>query len=93
MTTDGLEIPMYFKTVENYFHEFEVEDDLKIALLLPSMNEKVRKVITRLSAIQREDYEEVKKQVLRGIQDDTTSVSNAIHRIDEGSDKIMDAIC
>ena len=28
MTTDGLEIPMYFKTVENYFHEFEVEDDL-----------------------------------------------------------------
>ena len=27
MTTDGLEIPMYFKTVENYFHEFEVEDD------------------------------------------------------------------
>ena len=65
MTTDGLEIPMYFKTVENYFHEFEVEDDLKIALLLPSMNEKARKVITRLSATQREDYEEVKKQVLR----------------------------
>ena len=65
MTADGLEIPMYFKTVENYFHEFEVEDDLKIALLLPSMNEKARKVITRLDATQREDYEEVKKQVLR----------------------------
>ena len=29
------------------------------------MNEKARKVITRLSATQREDYEEVKKQVLR----------------------------
>ena len=65
MTTDGLEIPMYFKTVENYFHKFKVEDDLKIALLLPSMNEKARKVITRLNATQRENYEEVKKQVLR----------------------------
>ena len=53
MTIDGLEIPMYFKTVENFFHEFEVEDDLKIALLLPSMNEKTRKVITRLNATQR----------------------------------------
>ena len=40
MTTDGLEIPMFFKTVENYFHEFEVENDPKIALLLPSMNKK-----------------------------------------------------
>ena len=29
------------------------------------MNEKARKVITRLNATQREDYEEVKKQVLR----------------------------
>ena len=29
------------------------------------MNEKARKVIARLSATQREDYEEVKKQVLR----------------------------
>ena len=47
MITDGLEIPMYFKTVENHFHELEVEDDLKIALLLPNMNEKARKVITR----------------------------------------------
>ena len=65
MTTDGLVMPMYFKTVENYFHEFKIEDDLIIALLLPSMNEKARKVITRLSVTQREDYEEVKKQVLR----------------------------
>ena len=55
MTTDGLKIPMYFKTVENYFHEFEVEDDLKIALMLPSLNEKARKVITRLNATQREN--------------------------------------
>ena len=38
--------------------------DLKFALLLPSMNEKTRRIITRLNATQREDYEEVKKQVL-----------------------------
>ena len=60
MTTDGLEVPIYYKTVENYFREFEVEDDLKIALLLPSMNENARKVIIRLDATQRENYEEVK---------------------------------
>ena len=57
------------------------------------MNEKARKVITRLSATQREDYEEVKKQVLREFKMiDTTSVSNAIHGIDEGSEGFMDAI-
>ena len=65
MGMDGIEIPMYFKTVESYFAEFEVEDDLKIALLLPSLNEKARKVRTRLDPIQKEDYEEVKRQVLR----------------------------
>ena len=65
MGEDGAEIPMYFKTIENYFQEFEIEGDLKIALILPSMNAKARKVINRLDIAQREDYEEVKKQILR----------------------------
>ena len=93
MTVDELEIPMYFKTVENYFHEFEVEDDLKIALLLPSMNVKARKVITRLSRYTERRLRGSEEASSSRIQDDTTSVSSAIHGIDERSDGNMDAIC
>ena len=65
MSSEINDIPMYFRIVENYFEEFEIDNDLKIALLLPNLTEKARRVITRLSTEQRENYEEVKHQILR----------------------------
>ena len=65
MPADGMEVPMFFRTVENYFNEFRIDEDLKVALLLPHLNEKATRVVIRLSEEQRSKYEEVKKQVLR----------------------------
>ena len=65
MGVDGMEMPIYFRNVENYFREFNVDEDLKIALLLPHLNEKATRVVIRLDDTQRANYEEVKRQILR----------------------------
>ena len=63
-----MDIPLYFKAVESYFRDFDIEDDLKVAILLPHMNEKARRVATMLPEEQRNDYEGVKRVLLQAFQ-------------------------
>ena len=65
MPNDMMEIPLYFETVENAFHSFDVERGYWVKLLLPLMTPKARTVLNRLSYAQLDNYEQVKQLLLR----------------------------
>ena len=65
MRDDEIDVPGYFRNVENIFNDFATNDDLKITLLMPHMNIKAKKVVQRLTEEQRLDYNVVKRSILQ----------------------------
>ena len=65
MRDDEIDVPGYFRNVENIFNDFATNDDLKITLLMPHMNIKAKKVVQRLTEEQRLDYNIVKRSILQ----------------------------
>ena len=65
MRDDEIDVPGYFRNVENIFNDFATNDDLKITLLMPHMNMKAKKVVQRLTEEQRLDYNIVKRSILQ----------------------------
>ena len=65
MRDDEMDVPGYFRDVENIFNDFATNDDLKITLLIPHMNTKAKKVVQRLTEEQRLDYNIVKRSILQ----------------------------
>ena len=68
MTALDIDMPIYFKTIEGYFRDFQIDEDLKIPLLLPHMNDKARRVVSAVNDDERGDYIEVKKLLLQAFQ-------------------------
>ena len=64
MNHEDMDVPIYFRTVEGYFRDFGMEEDLRVAILLPHMNEKARRITSMLSDAQRANYEGVKNTLL-----------------------------
>ena len=65
MRDDEIDVPGYFRNVENIFNDSATNDDLKITLLMPHMNIKAKKVVQRLTEEQRLDYNIVKRSILQ----------------------------
>ena len=65
MRDEEIDVPGYFRNVENIFNDFATNDDLKITLLIPHMNTKAKKVVQRLTEEQRLDYNVVKRSILQ----------------------------
>ena len=65
MPSDMMEVPLYFETVENAFSSFQVDRQFWVKLLLPLMTPKARTVLNRLSLADLDNYEMVKKHLLK----------------------------
>ena len=51
-----------------YFRDFGMEEDLRVAILLPHMNEKARRITSMLSDAQRANYEGVKNMLFQAFK-------------------------
>ena len=68
MNHEDMDVPIYFRTVEGYFRDVGIEEDLRVAILLPHMNEKARRITSMLSDAQRANYEGVKNTLLQAFK-------------------------
>ena len=68
MPNDAIDLVPYFRTVEQLFVDFKVEDDLKAHLLKPHLSEKARALVSRMSPDKSSKYDEIKKLLLHEFQ-------------------------
>ena len=57
-------ILMFFKNIENLFGVYKVDDDLKVTIMTPHLNEKSRRVVLQI-AHEVTSYEQVKEAILK----------------------------
>src|SRR6218665_3033440 len=65
MPNDIMEVPLYFETVENAFHSFEVDRRYWVKLQLRLMTQRARTVINRVTLADRDNYATAKEQLLK----------------------------
>ncbi|ESO04305.1 hypothetical protein HELRODRAFT_172661 [Helobdella robusta] len=63
--SDPRRIASYFHLIEGVFDKFQVEDSLKVKILLSKLDVKMRNVMNELDNDKRYDYEVVKRQILQ----------------------------
>ena len=64
MPCESAELPAYFNTVENVFAVYEVPNSRKAKLILLLLSLRAKSVICRLTAVQTDDYDELKRFLL-----------------------------
>ena len=64
MPSESTELLAYFDRVENVFAVYEVPNNLKAKLILSLLSFRAKSVICLLSAVQMDDYEELKRFLL-----------------------------
>ena len=79
MNHEDMDVPIYFRTVEGYFRDFGIEEDLRVAILLPHMNEKARRITSMLSDVQRANYEGVKNTLLQAFKMTPRTLQGSFH--------------
>jgi hypothetical protein len=65
---DVADTPIFFEGVEKLFASFAVPAELQSKLLLPYLNDKAKSMLLRLDKTKQDNYEEVKKFLLRELK-------------------------
>lgn len=65
MSNDPIELPGYFKAVENLFDLYEVPESVRSKLLIPLLSDKAKTLISRLSKASLDKYKDVRDFILR----------------------------
>ena len=64
MPSERAELPAYIDTVENVYTVYEVPNNLKTKILLPLLSFRAKSVICRVTAVQMNDCDELKRFLL-----------------------------
>ena len=62
---DPAAMPGYFHYLENQFESYQVKDDIKAKVLQAHLNGKARTIVSRLNLTQLDDYQEIKRVLLK----------------------------
>ena len=65
MGNDPTEFPVYFRNVENLFTSYQVPSHLRSKPLIPILNERSKSLLAKLSKERLDDYDGVRKYLLR----------------------------
>jgi transposase InsO family protein len=68
MTNDPLDLVPFFNHIEQLFGELKVNDELKVKLLRPYLNERAKVLVARMDATKANDFKFVKEYLLREFQ-------------------------
>jgi hypothetical protein len=68
MTNDPLDLVPFFNHIEQLFDELKVNDELKVKLLRPYLNERAKVLVARMDATKANDFNFVKEYLLREFQ-------------------------
>jgi len=59
---------IYFKSIEELYSQYKIEDDIKILLLYTKLPDRVRKLLGNLETAEKDTYEKVKNIILQEYQ-------------------------
>ena len=68
MSHDPIELIPFFDHIENLFHDLKVDENIKVILIRPFLNDRARSLLSRIDVSQADKYDLVKKYLLHEFQ-------------------------
>jgi hypothetical protein len=90
---DVADTPIFFEGVEKLFASFAVPAELQSKLLLPYLNDKAKALLLRLDKTKQDDYDEVKKFLLREFKLTPVQFKNRFDHATRNSDETYVMFC
>lgn len=87
MPTNQIDLLPYFRQVEQLFADFKVEKELRAHLLGPHLSEQARSIISRMDSAKANDYDEVKKVLLREFKLSSSALLERFNRLKRESNE------
>ena len=91
--SDVADTPVLFESVEKLFSSFSVPTGLQSKLLLPYLNDKAKSLLLRLDKSKQDDYEEVKKFLLRELKLTPVQFKNRFDHATRNNDETYMMFC
>ena len=87
LPSDPAEIPAFFENLENMFESYEVPDDIKPKILLAHLSDRTKTLTARLTSKQLDDYEEVKKFLLKEFRISPVQLRDRFYSLRKATDE------
>jgi len=87
LPSDPAEIPAFFENLENMFESYEVPGDIKPKILLAHLSDRAKTLTARLTSKQLDDYEEVKKFLLKEFRISPVQLRDRFYSLRKATDE------
>ena len=64
-TLDAAEIPVYFESIERLFEMNKIDEDLRVSLITPFLDDKSRRLMSNLALTDIDSFDHLKRAILR----------------------------